>query len=48
MYCAEFLILVGMISFWRYDVGNIILDARNAGTVILFIIYFGDYDVDRC
>ena len=38
MYCAEFLILVGMISFFRDGEGT---DARDAGTVILFIIYFG-------
>ena len=38
MYFAEFLILVGMISFFRDGEGT---DARDAGTVILFIIYFG-------
>ena len=38
MYCAEFLILLGMLSFFHDEVAT---DARDAGTIILFIIYFG-------
>ena len=38
MYCAELMILVGMMLFFRDGEAT---DARDAGTVILFIVYFG-------